>query len=200
MPVILALWGEAEDAMEKKLKNVRIAVLATHGFEESELLEPVEAWRKEGAEVAIVSPHMGAIKGWKMKNWGKEVAVDMELSHAKALDFDALHLPGGVINPDALRMIPEAVKFVRDFVLEEKPVAAICHGPWMLAEADVVRGRTVTSWPSLRTDLINAGATWVDEPVAQDGDIITSRKPDDIPVYCVRTIAVFSMAVEGART
>lgn len=186
--------------MEKKLRNVRIAVLATDGFEEKELTEPVIAWRNEGAEVNVVSPKSGFIKGWRFRNWGQVVPVDMELYHAKAADFDALHLPGGVINSDILRMHPEAVEFVKDFISAGKPVAAICHAPWILIEADAVRGRTVTSWHSLRTDLRNAGANWVDQEVAQDGNLITSRKPDDLPAYCERTIAQFSMAVESMET
>lgn len=183
--------------MEQRLENVKIAVLASNGFEESELLEPVSAWRKEGAEVVIVSPKPGSIKGWRSRNWGKEIPVDLELSQAKASEFDALHLPGGLINPDALRMNPDAVDFVKEFVHDGKPVAAICHGPWLLVEADVVRGKTITSWPSLRTDLRNAGADWVDREVIQDHNLITSRRPDDLPAFCERTIAVFSMAVQG---
>lgn len=186
--------------MEKKLQNVKIAVLATDGFEEKELTEPVIAWRNEGAEVSVVSPKTGSIKGWKSRTWGQVVPVDMGLSQAKAADFDALHLPGGVINSDILRMNADAVAFVRDFMLAGKPVAAICHAPWILIEAGAVQGRTVTSWPSLRTDLRNAGANWVDQTVAQDGNLITSRKPDDIPAFCERTIAQFSMAVQSVET
>jgi protease I len=182
--------------MENRLTDVRIAVLATDGFEESELQDPISAYRKEGAQVTLVSPKSGSIRGWKHKNWSGEVTVDKTLDQAKAGDFDALHLPGGVINPDMLRMQPKAVEFVKAFFREGKPVGAICHGPWMLAEADVVRGKKVTSWPSLHTDLVNAGANWVDEEVVQDGNLITSRKPDDLLAYCEKTIEAFSKAAQ----
>jgi protease I len=129
-----------------------------------------------------------AILALRRRTWGKHVAVDLELSQAQASEFDALHLPGGVANPDSLRIIPEAVEFVREFIREKKPAAAICHGPWMLVEADAVREKTVTSWISLRTDLIHAGADWVDAEVVQDGNLITSRKPADLTAFCERTI------------
>jgi protease I len=182
--------------MEKRLLHVRIAVLATDGFEQSELEEPVRAYREEGAEVHIVSPKAGSIRGWKHKDWGTEVKVDLELSKAKSADFDALHLPGGVINPDLLRMDPQAVEFVREFLRENKPIGAICHGPWTLIEADAVRGRTMTSWPSLKTDLRNAGAYWVDRETVEDRGLITSRKPDDIPAYIEKTVQQFSLAAQ----
>jgi protease I len=172
--------------MAMRLEHVRIAVLATDGFEESELKEPVKALREEGAEITIVSPKAGSIKGWKKKDWGGSVDVDTTLDHAVPGDFEALLLPGGVINPDQLRLEPKAALFVRGFAEEMKPIAAICHGPWMLIEADLVRGKRIASWPSLRTDLINAGAQWVDEPVVEDGYLITSRKPDDIPAFVER--------------
>jgi protease I len=180
--------------MEQRLQHVKIAILATNGFEESELLEPRAAWKREGAVVQIVSPKAGSIRSLRHKDWGKDVAVDLELSKALASEFDALHLPGGVVNPDSLRIIPRAVAFVREFIREDKPVAAICHGPWMLAEADAVRGKTVTSWISLRTDLVNAGANWVDAEVVEDGNLITSRKPADLTAFCERTIEAFSLA------
>lgn len=182
--------------MENRLTDVRIAVLATDGYEESELQDPITAYRKEGAQVTLVSPKSGSIRGWKQKNWSGEMNVDRTLDQVKAGDFDALHLPGGVINPDMLRMQPKAVEFVKAFFREGKPVGAICHGPWMLAEADVVRGRTLTSWPSLRTDLVNAGADWVDQEVVQDGTLVTSRKPDDLAAYCEKTIEAFSKAAQ----
>jgi protease I len=182
--------------MEKRLLHIRIAVLATDGFEHSELKEPVRAYREEGADVSIVSPKAGTIRGWKHGNWGTVEKVDVELSKAKAADFDALHLPGGVINPDLLRMNPQAVEFVREFLRENKPVAAICHGPWTLIEAEAVRGRTLTSWPSLKTDLRNAGANWVDQEVVEDRGLITSRKPDDIPAYIEKSIEQFSLAAQ----
>ena len=169
--------------MSSRLNHMRIAVLATEGFEESELKVPAATLRAAGAEVIIVSPQAESIKGWKDKNWGESIPVDLALGQAAAADFDALLLPGGVINPDRLRLEPKAALFVRAFYDESKPIAAICHGPWMLIEANLVRGRRITSWPSLKTDLINAGAEWVDEAVVEDGNIITSRKPDDIPLF-----------------
>lgn len=172
--------------MGNRLEHVRIAVLATDGFEESELKEPAEFFRGQGAEVSIVSPHAGQIRGWKAKEWGGSVDVDVTLDKAVPGDFDALVLPGGVINPDRLRLDPKAADFVRGFADEGKPIAAICHGPWMLIEAGLVRGRRLASWPSLRTDLRNAGAEWVDEPVVEDGSLVTSRRPDDIPAFAER--------------
>lgn len=161
----------------------RIAILATDGFEQSELMKPRQALKDAGFRVDVVSLKGGSIRGWKDKNWGDEVAVDVELSKVSSDDYDALVLPGGVINPDKLRMEPAAVDFVRSFDKDGKPLAAICHGPWLLAEAGAVEGRQVTSWPSLHTDLINAGAQWKDAEVVTDGHIITSRKPDDIPAF-----------------
>ena len=161
----------------------RIAILATDGFEQSELMKPRQALKDAGFQVDVVSLKAGSIRGWKDKNWGDEVAVDVELSKVSSDDYDALVLPGGVINPDKLRMEPAAVDFVRSFDKDGKPLAAICHGPWLLAEAGAVEGRQVTSWPSLHTDLINAGAQWKDAEVVTDGHIITSRKPDDIPAF-----------------
>lgn len=164
-------------------KTKRIAILATDGFEQSELMDPRQALKDAGFEVDVVSLKAGSIRGWKDKNWGDEVLVDVELSKASAKDYDALVLPGGVINPDKLRMEPAAVDFVRSFDQDGKPLAAICHGPWLLAEAGAVEGRQVTSWPSLHTDLVNAGAQWKDAEVVTDGHIITSRKPGDIPAF-----------------
>ncbi len=164
-------------------KSQKIAVLATDGFEQSELLEPVKALRDAGAFVQIIAPNGGDIQGMKHTEKGAKTHVDLTLSEAKAEDFDALVLPGGVANPDALRMNQKAVDFVKHFAQAGKPIAAICHGPWTLVEAEAVRGRTVTSWPSLRTDLQNAGAHWVDKEVVVDGNLITSRKPDDLPAF-----------------
>jgi len=166
-----------------RLAGKRIAILATHGFEQSELLEPRKALEGQGATTQVVSPEAGAIKGWNKKDWGEEVPVDIPLESADADDFDALLLPGGVMNPDKLRTIPAAVRFVRQFFEAKKPVAAICHGPWMLVEAGAVRGRTITSWPSLRTDIRNAGGIWVDQEVVVDNGVVTSRKPDDLPAF-----------------
>lgn len=169
--------------MNARLDGVRIAILATNGFEQAELLEPRKALDAEGAKTVLVSPEKGRIKGWNKHDWGQEVPVDLALDSADPDDFTALVLPGGVMNPDKLRMIPEAVRFVTEFFRAGKTIAAICHGPWMLVEADIVRDRTLTSWPSLQTDIRNAGGIWVDREVAQDRGIITSRKPGDIPAF-----------------
>ena len=161
----------------------RIMILATDGFEQSELEKPKANLEEAGYETVVVSPESGQIKGWDKTDWGNKVDVDMTLADADASDFDALVLPGGQINPDKLRLEEKAVQIVKDFVAGGKPVAAICHGPWLLVEADAVRGKTVTSWPSIRTDLKNAGANVVDQEVVIDGNLITSRKPDDIPAF-----------------
>ena len=169
--------------MATDLHRTRVAILATDGFEQSELIEPRKALKDAGATTVVVSPSADKIRGWNHKEWGNEIPVDVPLKSAKAEDYDALLLPGGVMNPDQLRMRPEAVAFVKHFVDASKPVAAICHGPWTLIEADAVRGHTLTSWPSLKTDLKNAGAKWVDKEVVRDGNLVTSRKPDDIPAF-----------------
>jgi protease I len=161
----------------------RIAILATNGFEQSELMKPRQQLKEAGYDVDVISPKTGEIRGWNHKDWGESVPVDVELPEASPDDYDALVLPGGVINPDALRIDPDAVAFVRAFDQARKPLAAICHGPWMLVESGAARGRKVTSWPSLRTDLTNAGASWHDAEVVQDGHVITSRKPADIPAF-----------------
>jgi protease I len=173
------------------LNGKKVAILATDGFEQSELLEPKKALEEAGATALVVSPNAGKIKGWNHKDWGKEVPVDVTLDSAKAEDFDALVLPGGVMNPDQLRMNPKAVEFVKQFTQNGKPVAAICHGPWTLVEADAVRGKVMTSWPSLQTDLKNAGATWVDKEVVSDRQLVTSRKPDDLPAFNREMIRMF---------
>lgn len=178
--------------MASTLQGKRVAILATDGFEQSELLEPKRALDEAGAITEVISPKKGKIKGWNHKEWGNEVPVDVRLKSAKANDYHALLLPGGVMNPDHLRMDPEAVAFVRHFVDSNKPIAAICHGPWTLVEADAVRGRTMTSWPSLKTDLKNAGANWVDKEVVQDGRFVTSRKPDDIPAFNREMVRLFA--------
>lgn len=161
----------------------RIMILATDGFEQSELEGPYAAIKGAGMEPVVVSPHNGQVKGWQDKDWGDPVDVDLTLDEAEADDFDALVLPGGQMNPDILRMEKKAVQLVKDFCESGKPVAAICHGPWLLAEAGVIDGKTVTSWPSIRTDLKNAGANVVDQEVATDGNLITSRNPGDIPAF-----------------
>ena len=174
--------------MAEQLKGKKIAILATDGFEQVELTEPKKALEQAGAKTEVISPKSGEIKGWKFTDWGDKVKVDKTLDQAKSEDYDALVLPGGVINPDHLRMEPKAVQFVKEFAQSGKPVAAICHGPWTLIEAGIVRGKTITSWPSLKTDLKNAGANWVDEQVVEDGNLITSRKPDDIPAFSRKVI------------
>lgn len=176
--------------MSQVLESKHIALLATDGFEDSELEMPLEALRNAGAMVTIVSSKEDAFIG----KHGAEIAVDMLVEEAVTEEFDGLLLPGGVANPDRLRMNQDAVSFVSEFFELDKPVAAICHAPWLLIEADVVKGRTVTSWPSLKTDLENAGAIWVDEEVVVDDNLITSRKPDDLPAFCDKLIEVFATA------
>lgn len=181
-----------------KLRGRRIAILATKGVEEVELTKPKRALENAGAKVDVIAPQSGIkagkIKAWDMTDWGDEIEVDVVLSNAKSGDYDALHLPGGVMNPDYLRLEPQAIEFVRSFLQEGKPIAAICHAPWTLIEADGVRGRKMTSWPSLKTDLKNAGAEWVDQEVVEDKGLVTSRKPDDIPGYVRAMIHLFSRA------
>jgi protease I len=165
------------------VKSRKIAVLATNGFEQAELIEPVKALRAAGATVQVIAPAAGEIQGMKHDVKGDKTKVDLELSKARANDFDGLVLPGGVANPDTLRINKEAVAFIKSFVSAGKPIAAICHGPWTLIEAGGVKGKKMTSWPSLHTDLQNAGANWVDQEVVVDGNLVTSRKPDDLPAF-----------------
>ena len=178
--------------MSGELKGRKIAILATDGFEQVELMDPRKNVEAAGATTEVLSVKDGSIKGWKSTDWGDSVRVDKLVTKANVDDYDALILPGGQINPDKLRMEKSAVDFVRNFVASGKPVAAICHAPWMLIEAGVVKGKTVTSWPSVHTDLTNAGANWVDREVVEDGNIITSRKPDDIPAFNRTIIEQFS--------
>lgn len=173
--------------------------MATDGVEQIELLEPRKALNEAGAKTDVISPKEGKIKGWNMKDWGQEIPVDINLKSANPNDYDALLLPGGVINPDTLRMDPSAVKFVRAFFEAHKPVAAICHGPWMLVEAGVVTGRKLTSWPSLQTDIRNAGGEWTDEQVVTDQGLVTSRKPDDIPAFNKKIIEEFAEGKHKAQ-
>jgi protease I len=182
------------------LQGKKVAILATDGFEQSELLEPRKALDEAGATTQVVSPTGKKIKGWDQKDWGKEVSVDVPLDAANAEEFDALLLPGGVMSPDQLRMNPMAVQFVKQFTDAGKPVAAICHGPWTLVEAGAVRGRTMTSWPSLKTDLKNAGASWVDKEVVNDQGVVTSRSPDDIPAFNREMIRLFSEGQGKSRS
>ncbi|ASR43912.1 protease [Xanthomonas citri pv. mangiferaeindicae] len=166
------------------LDGKTIAILATDGFEQSELEKPLQALREAGARVDVVSPgDAKSIKGWDQKDWGRSVDVDVSLSKADPGRYDALVLPGGQINPDNLRKDADAVAFVRTFGQSGKPVAAICHGPWLLVESGLAKGHKVTSWASIKTDLVNAGADWQDAEVVVDGNLITSRKPDDIPAF-----------------
>ena len=161
----------------------RIAILATNGFEQSELMDPRESLKTAGYAVDVVSPEAGSIRGWKGKDWGDSVAVDVALADADAKDYDALVLPGGVINPDKLRMDAAALNFIRAFADDDKVIAAICHAPWLLVESGIAKDRDVTSWPSVRTDLEKAGGRWRDGAVVEDGNLITSRKPEDIPAF-----------------
>jgi protease I len=170
----------------------RVLILATDGFEQSELIEPKRALEQAGIETVVASPKSGEIKGWNHTDWGEKVPVDAGLDEVAAEDFDALLLPGGQMNPDALRLEDRVLELIEDFDDADKPIAAICHGPWLLVEADIVDGRTVTGWPSIRTDLENAGGDVVDKEVAVDGNLITSRKPDDIPAFSKALIDALS--------
>jgi protease I len=184
---------------QRSLEGLKIAILATDGFEQSELTEPRNALQKAGADTDVVAPKAGRIRGWNHQDWGDEVVVDATLEDADPKDYDALVLPGGVMNPDHLRMNPQAVAFVKAFFDADKPIAAICHGPWTLIEVGAARGRRMTSWPSLQTDLRNAGADWVDEEVVVDGNLVTSRKPDDLPAFNREIIEIFSHSRPEAR-
>jgi protease I len=174
------------------LQGKKVAILVAEGFEQVEMTEPKAALEAAGAQTSIVSPAEGQVQAWKHFDKADTFKVDVPLKSARADDFDALLLPGGVANPDQLRMIPEAVSFVRAFFQAGKPVAAICHAPWTLIEAGVVKGRTLTSWPSLKTDLINAGARWVDQEVVTDNGLVTSRKPADLPAFNRKMIEEFA--------
>jgi protease I len=178
--------------MTQNLEGLKVAILVAEGFEQVELTEPKKALESAGARTRIVSPVKDRVQGWNHFEKGDRFPVDVPLGEAEARDFDALLLPGGVANPDQLRIIPKAIEFVREFFAANKPVASICHGPWPLIEAGVVRGRTMTSWPSLKTDLINAGAKWVDQEVVTDTGLVTSRKPDDIPAFNRKMIEEFA--------
>lgn len=189
------MWEKLEKVLHRKKENenliapsgelsgTTVAILATDGFEQSELFEPKKALEEAGASVKIVSLRPGKIKAWDKKDWGKSIAVDLTVREAWSMDFDYLMLPGGVINPDKLRIDSEAVAFVMSFVNRHRPIAAICHGPQMLIETGALKGKTLTSWPSLKTDLTNAGAKWIDQEVVVDHNYITSRRPGDIPAF-----------------
>ncbi len=180
-----------------QLENKTIAILATNGFEQSELFVPLKKLRDAGATVHVVSPQKGAIRGWDSDDWGESVDVDIELESASPGDYDALVLPGGQINPDLLRVNPKAVEFVRAFSDAQKPIGAICHAPWLLIEAGIIAGKRATSYPSIRTDMENASAQWLDEEVVIDGRIVTSRKPADLDAFCKAVADVVAQAGSG---
>ena len=188
------------DMPQQALDGFNIAILATDGFEQSELMEPRKALIAAGASVKIVSPKPGALRGWNHKQWADDlVRVDLTLDEADPKDFDALVLPGGVMNPDTLRTLPKAVAFVKAFFDADKPVGAICHGPWTIIEAGAAPGRHMTSWPSLKTDIENADAHWVDEEVVVDGNLVTSRKPDDLPAFNREIVKLFGQSGPRVR-
>ena len=178
--------------MDRNIEGLRVAILVTGGFEQIELVEPKKALDAAGAKAKIVSPVMGEVQGMHHDKLGDTFFVDVLLEHAKPEEFDALLLPGGVANPDRLRIMPKAVAFVKHFVDAGKPIAAICHGPWTLIEAGGVRGRKLTSWPSLKTDLLNAGAIWQDAEVVVDRGLVTSRRPDDLPAFNAKMLEEFA--------
>lgn len=185
--------------MAESLKRLKVAILVEKGFEQAEMSKPREALIEACAEVSIISPQKGRVRAWESTDWGEEFSVDKTLHEARAQDYDALVLPGGVMNPDKLRMQPKAVAFAKAFCDAGKPVAVICHGPWTLIEAGVVKGRKIASWPSLKTDLQNAGAEWIDEEVVVDGKLVSSRKPDDIPAFNREMLRVFESARPQSR-
>ncbi|HEY1459678.1 MAG TPA: type 1 glutamine amidotransferase domain-containing protein [Casimicrobiaceae bacterium] len=189
----------SNESADLRLAGMRIAVLATDGFEHSELTQPRSALDATGARTLVIAPKFGSIRGWENGQWADSVSVDLTLERADPLEFDALLLPGGALNPDQLRTNKLAISFVYAFVEERKPIAAICHGPVMLIETNALRGRSITSWPSLQTDVRNAGARWTDEPVVVDRNFVTSRKPEDIPAFNRAMIDEFSQSAQFAR-
>ena len=185
--------------MTDLLKNRKVAIVVENGFEQVEMTEPRKALEEAGAKTEIVSPVKGKVKGWQIDHWGDEFPVDKPASEARCEDYDALLLPGGVMNPDKLRRNEDVVNFVRGFFDSGKPVAAICHGPWTLIDAGVARGRRMTSWPSIQMDLKNAGVDWSDREVVVDRGLVTSRKPDDIPAFNERMIEEFAEGLHGGQ-
>jgi protease I len=183
----------------ENLTGLKVAILVEDGFEEVEMTKPRKALDDAGAETSIVSPKANKVRAWDFTDWSEEYPVDVNLDRARPEDFDALLLPGGVINPDKLRMQPKAVAFAKAFFDTGKPVAAICHGPWTVIETGAARGRRIASWPSLKTDLRNAGAEWMDQEAVVDGNLVSSRKPDDIPAFNREMIQLFSRARERTR-
>lgn len=187
-----SLAKNEQTSIENKLKGLKVAILLADGFEQVEMEGPRKALETAGAKVSLVSPAKGKVKGWKHTEWGDEFRVDVQLDQANPQDYQALMLPGGVMNPDRLRLSPKAIQFIKHFHENNKPIAAICHAPWSLINAEAVKNRKVTSWPSIKTDLINAGAIWFDEQVVKDGKLITSRKPDDIPAFNLAMLDLFA--------
>ncbi|HYV94374.1 MAG TPA: type 1 glutamine amidotransferase domain-containing protein [Chitinophagales bacterium] len=185
--------------MEKNLTGKKVAIVVADGFEESEFTVPLEALKEAGADTEVISLKPGTVKSWTNKNWGKEFTVDKSIDEVDAHDYDALLLPGGVMNPDKLRMNQEVVNFVGGFFEDFKPVAAICHGPWTLIETGELKGRTVTSYSSIKTDLINAGANWVDEEVVVDQGLVTSRSPKDLPAFCKKMIEEIAEGIHAEK-
>jgi protease I len=182
------------------LNGLRVAILATDGFEQSELTEPRKALDAAGASTQVVSPKSGSVRGWNHHEWGEEVEVDQLLETADPRNYDALVLPGGVMNPDALRMQPKAVAFVKSFFDAGKPVGAICHGPWTVVESGAAKGHRMTSWPSLQTDIRNAGAEWLNQEVVVDDNLVTSRKPEDIPAFNREIISLFARSARHSSS
>jgi protease I len=185
--------------MADELNGKRVAFLFTEGVEQVELTEPLKAIREAGAEAETVSLEQGSVQMFNHLDKGDQIEADKAVADVDASGYDALVLPGGVANPDQLRTDEDAVRFVRHFAEHDKPIGVICHGPWTMVEADVVKGRTLTSWPSVKTDLRNAGATWVDEEVHIDGNIVSSRKPDDLPAFCKTIVEKFAQAGAGTQ-
>ena len=183
--------------MNKQLNDKTIAIIVADGFEESEFLKPFEALKNAGAKVDVISLKAGKVKAWADKNWGKEYAVDKTIDEVNADTYDGLVLPGGVMNPDQLRQNKQVVAFAKSFMESGKPVAAVCHGPWTLVETGALKGRHLTSYPSIQTDLKNAGANWTDEEVVVDNGLVTSRKPADLPAFCEKMIEEFAEGVHS---